>query len=34
LFWECTGFFQLHEAAQPHLDAGAKRVLISASGQK
>ncbi len=27
---ECTGFFQSHEAAQPHLDAGAKRVLISA----
>ena len=27
---ECTGFFQSHEDAQPHLDAGAKRVLISA----
>ncbi len=27
---ECTGFFQSHEAAKPHLDAGAKRVLISA----
>lgn len=27
---ECTGFFQSHEAAAPHLDAGAKRVLISA----
>ncbi|MEO1220135.1 MAG: type I glyceraldehyde-3-phosphate dehydrogenase [Pseudomonadota bacterium] len=27
---ECTGFFQSHEAAQPHLTAGAKRVLISA----
>ncbi len=27
---ECTGFFQSHEAAQPHIDAGAKRVLISA----
>ena len=27
---ECTGFFQSHEDAQPHIDAGAKRVLISA----
>ncbi|WP_336986630.1 type I glyceraldehyde-3-phosphate dehydrogenase [Altererythrobacter aquiaggeris] len=27
---ECTGFFQSHEEAQPHIDAGAKRVLISA----
>ena len=27
---ECTGFFQSHEAAAPHLTAGAKRVLISA----
>lgn len=27
---ECTGFFQSHEAALPHLEAGAKRVLISA----
>lgn len=27
---ECTGFFQSHEAAEPHLAAGAKRVLISA----
>ena len=27
---ECTGFFQSHDAAKPHLDAGAKRVLISA----
>ncbi|MEM1131806.1 MAG: type I glyceraldehyde-3-phosphate dehydrogenase [Pseudomonadota bacterium] len=27
---ECTGFFQSKEAAQPHIDAGAKRVLISA----
>ncbi|BDI60965.1 type I glyceraldehyde-3-phosphate dehydrogenase [Qipengyuania nanhaisediminis] len=27
---ECTGFFQSHEAAEPHLTAGAKRVLISA----
>ncbi len=30
LVLECTGFFQSHEAAKPHLDAGAKRVLISA----
>ena len=27
---ECTGFFQSVDAAKPHLDAGAKRVLISA----
>lgn len=27
---ECTGFFQSKEASQPHLDAGARRVLISA----
>ncbi|MFC4255968.1 type I glyceraldehyde-3-phosphate dehydrogenase [Altererythrobacter xixiisoli] len=30
LVLECTGFFQSHEASKPHLDAGAKRVLISA----
>jgi len=27
---ECTGFFQSVDASQPHIDAGAKRVLISA----
>ncbi len=27
---ECTGFFQSKDASQPHIDAGAKRVLISA----
>src|SRR6187549_2593060 len=27
---ECTGFFQSLEASQPHIDAGARRVLISA----
>ena len=27
---ECTGFFQSHDAAKAHLDAGARRVLISA----
>ncbi|KWV92807.1 type I glyceraldehyde-3-phosphate dehydrogenase [Erythrobacter sp. YT30] len=27
---ECTGFFQSDEACRPHLEAGAKRVLISA----
>lgn len=30
LVLECTGFFQSKEASQPHIDAGAKRVLISA----
>ena len=27
---ECTGFFQSDESCRPHLEAGAKRVLISA----
>ena len=27
---ECTGFFQSDEACRPHLEAGAKKVLISA----
>tara|TARA_A100001391_G_scaffold46046_1_gene27093 strand:- start:12649 stop:13656 length:1008 start_codon:yes stop_codon:yes gene_type:complete len=31
---ECTGFFQSHSAAKPHLDAGAKRVLISAPAKE
>ncbi len=30
LVLECTGFFQSKEASQPHIDAGARRVLISA----
>lgn len=30
LVLECTGFFQSKEASQPHIEAGAKRVLISA----
>ncbi|MEM8826572.1 MAG: type I glyceraldehyde-3-phosphate dehydrogenase, partial [Pseudomonadota bacterium] len=30
LVLECTGFFQSKDAASPHLDAGASRVLISA----
>ncbi|KLI63756.1 type I glyceraldehyde-3-phosphate dehydrogenase [Aurantiacibacter marinus] len=31
---ECTGFFQSHSACVPHLDAGAKRVLISAPAKE
>jgi len=30
---ECTGIFRSKEAVQPHLEAGAKAVLISAPGQ-
>jgi glyceraldehyde 3-phosphate dehydrogenase len=30
LVLECTGFFQSVDASRPHIDAGAKRVLISA----
>ena len=30
---ECTGFFQSKAASTPHLDAGAKRVLISAPAE-
>ncbi len=30
---ECTGFFRERDAAAKHLDAGAKRVLISAPGK-
>ncbi|GLS84382.1 type I glyceraldehyde-3-phosphate dehydrogenase [Paraferrimonas haliotis] len=30
---ECTGMFTSKEAVQPHLDAGAKKVLISAPGK-
>ena len=30
---ECTGLFRSKEAAQPHLDAGAERVIISAPGK-
>ncbi len=30
---ECTGIFTSKEACQPHLDTGAKRVLISAPGK-
>ena len=31
--FECTGMFTSKEAVQPHLDAGAKKVLISAPGK-
>jgi len=31
---ECTGIFRSKESVQPHLDAGAKAVLISAPGQE
>ncbi len=34
LVLECTGFFQSHSAAKPHLDAGASRVLISAPAKE
>ena len=34
LVMECTGFFTQREAAAKHLDAGAKRVLISAPGKE
>ena len=31
---ECTGFFASKKAASAHLDAGAKRVLVSAPGRR
>jgi glyceraldehyde 3-phosphate dehydrogenase len=34
LVLECTGFFTDRDAAQKHIDAGAKKVLISAPGKK
>ncbi|NVK20427.1 MAG: type I glyceraldehyde-3-phosphate dehydrogenase [Methylocystaceae bacterium] len=34
IVYECTGKFKSHEQAQIHLDAGAKKVLISAPGQE
>lgn len=32
--FECTGIFRSKEACQAHIDAGAKKVIISAPGQK
>jgi glyceraldehyde 3-phosphate dehydrogenase len=32
MVWECTGFFTKRDGAQGHIDAGAKKVLISAPG--
>ncbi|MBX2849668.1 MAG: type I glyceraldehyde-3-phosphate dehydrogenase [Acidiferrobacterales bacterium] len=34
IVFECTGFFRAREDAQLHIDAGAKRVLVSAPGKK
>ncbi len=34
LVLECTGIFRSLEKCQPHLEAGAKKVLISAPGEK
>ena len=34
LVLECTGFFQSHSEAAPHLEAGARRVLISAPAKE
>ncbi len=31
--FECTGIFRSKDACQPHLDAGAKKVIISAPGK-
>ena len=33
IVFECTGIFQSKEAVQPHLNAGAKKVIISAPGK-
>ncbi|MBM7074399.1 type I glyceraldehyde-3-phosphate dehydrogenase [Shewanella sp. 202IG2-18] len=33
IVFECTGIFQSKEAVQPHLAAGAKKVIISAPGK-
>ncbi len=34
IVFECTGFFRSREGASLHLDAGAKKVLVSAPGKK
>ncbi len=33
IVFECTGFFRSREKAQMHIDAGAKKVLVSAPGK-
>lgn len=34
IVFECTGFFRAREQAQLHIDAGAKKVLVSAPGKE
>lgn len=34
IVFECTGFFRVRDKAQLHIDAGAKKVLVSAPGKQ